>query len=87
MLAVQAGAGSALLELLLLLPHALVSASTGEDDLRHELVGFGFAGPVDEQHELVGFGFTGPGVEQQESVDSCFVGADEKQGESDAFEP
>jgi hypothetical protein len=85
MLAVQAGAGSALLELLLLLPHALVSASTGEDDLQHELVGF--AGPVDEQHELVGSGFTGPGVEQQESVDSCFVGADEKQEESDAFEP
>ena len=83
--ALQVDAGSVLLELLLLLPYALVSASSGVGDLQHELVSFGFAGPIDEQHELVGFGFSGSGSEQHESADFCFIGADEEQEESDAF--
>ena len=78
--ALQAGSGSALVELLLLSPHALISVSSGVG------AGFGFTNPDGEQHELVSFGFTDSGDEQQELGASCFLGVDEEQEDSDALD-
>ena len=84
--ALQAGSGSALVELLLLSPHALISVSSGVGDLQHGVAGFGFTNPDGEQHELVSFGFTDSGDEQQELGASCFLGVDEEQEDSDALD-
>lgn len=85
--ALQAGAVSALVELLLLLSsYALISVSNGVGDLQHGVAGFGFTIPDGEQHELVSFGFTDSGDEQQELGASCFLGVDEEQEDSDALD-
>lgn len=67
-LVMQAGAASALSQLLLL--YALVSVATVVDGLQHETFDFGFASRDDGQHELFGFGFVGCSGELQDSFSS-----------------